>query len=492
MMTRLNEAGKSGDSSVFKCLSDLPDKTKIVLLSVLLSALVGWAFFPVVGNGFTNFDDPFYVTENVHVKQGLTWENIRWASGAVVDGNWHPLTMLSHMLDCQLFGLKPWGHHLTSVLLHATNTVLLFLLLKRMTAKTGRSFFVAALFGLHPLHVESVAWVAERKDVLSILFGLLALLAYVKFAEESKTPDGTGKSEKFYRLALVFFALGLMSKPMLVTLPCILLLLDYWPLDRFKEKTVRKLILEKWPFFALAAMACIITLAAQRKAGSVMSFVTLPFSLRLENALLSYVRYLGKFFYPANLCVYYPHPRWWPFWKIFFASAILAVISAGAIRLRRRRPWLLGGWLWFVGTLVPVIGLVQVGQQSMADRYTYFPLIGIFILAAWGACELTGSRPSAFVLSTTASAVIVSCVIMTRAQIYWWTNSEILFRHAIAITENNALAENNLGTALGTEGRFSEAAVQYQKALAVWPDNAQYQCNLGGALDRLEIGRAHV
>jgi len=486
-MTRLNEAGKSGDSSVFKRLSDLPDKTKTVLLSVLLSALVGWTFFPAVGNGFTNFDDSVYVTENVHVKQGLTWENIKWAASAVVASNWHPLTLLSHMLDCQLFGLKPWGHHLTSVLFHAANTVLLFLLLNRMTGKIGRSFFVAALFGLHPLHVESVAWVAERKDVLSTLFWLLTLLAYVKFAEESKTPDGAGRSKVFYHLGLGLFGLGLMSKSMLVTLPCALLLLDYWPLERFKETPAAKLALEKWPFFAFAAMACIITIDVQDKTGAVITFGNLPFPFRLENAVISYVRYLGNFFYPANLCAFYPHPKWWPLGKILFAFVLLAVVSAFSVRLRRRQPWLLMGWLWFVGTLVPVIGLVQVGQQSMADRYTYVPLIGIFIFVTWGACELTKHWPAFFVssaFSVIASAIIFSCVVLTRAQIHWWKDSETLFRHAIAITENNALAHNNLGVALEAEGRFSEAIEEYKKALDLSPDNAHARCNLGSALDR--------
>jgi protein O-mannosyl-transferase len=484
MTMRLNADGNPGADSAFQRLADLPEKTKAVLLSALLFVLVGATFFPVMGNGFVNFDDPLYVTENVHVKHGLTWENVKWAAGAVVDSNWHPLTLLSHMLDCQLFGLKPWGHHLTSVLLHATNTVLLFLLLKRMTAKPGRSFFVAALFGLHPLHVESVAWVAERKDVLSTLFGLLALLAYAKYAEGSRMPAGTGRPKAFFGLALVFFALGLMAKPMLVTLPCVLLLMDYWPLGRWNGETARKLIWEKWPFYALAAVECVVTLVVQGKSGTVIGWMALPFALRLENSLLAYVRYLGKFFYPADLCVYYPHPRSWPLGEILFAAVVLAVLSVLAIRLRRRQPWLLAGWLWFVGTLVPVIGLVQVGQQSMADRYTYFPLIGIFVLAAWGACELAGSRPAAFVLSTTASAIVVSCVVLTRAQIYWWSDSELLFRHAIAITENNALAHNNLGAAMETEGRFGEAVVEYRKALAVWPDNAPFHCNLGVALDR--------
>ena len=484
---QLNEDRISAAFSIFKRLSDLPDRTKTVLLSLFLSALVGWTFFPATGNGFTNFDDPLYVTENAHVKQGLTWENIKWAASAVVDVNWHPLTLLSHMLDCQFFGLKPWGHHLTSVLFHAANTVLLFLLLKRMTAKSGRSLFVAALFGLHPLHVESVAWVAERKDVLSTLFWLLTLLAYVRFVEETKTPDGAGKSKRFHRLALVFFALGLMSKPMLVTLPCVLLVLDYWPLERWKEKTARELILEKWPFFALTAMACIITLDVQDKTGAVIAFGNLPFPFRLENAVVSYVRYLGNFFCPANLCAYYPHPKWWPLGKILFAFGLLAVVSALSVRLRRRQPWLLMGWLWFIGTLVPVIGLVQVGQQSMADRYTYVPLIGIFIFVTWGACELTKHWPVVFVssaLSIIASAIVFSCVVLTRAQIHWWKDSETLFRHAIATTKNNALAHNNLGVALEAEGRFSEAANEYKKALDLWPDFAQYHFNLGGALNR--------
>jgi Flp pilus assembly protein TadD len=480
MMTRLNEDRKPGDFS-FERLSNLPDKTKTVLLSVLLFALVGWAFFPAIGNGFTGYDDPAYVTDNARVKQGLTWEHIKWAFSAVVAANWHPLTMLSHMLDCQIFGTKPWGHHLTNVLLHAMNTVLLFLVLKRMTDKTGRSFFVAALFGLHPLHVQSVAWVAERKDVLSTLFWMLTLLAYARFVEESKVQSP--KSKVFYAVALVCFALGLMSKPMVVTLPFVLLLLDYWPLGRLRKEQIGKLLREKLPFFALAAIVSAVTFAVQKNQGAVTGLTVLTFPLRLENAMVAYAGYLGKLFYPAGLSVFYPFPRHWPLEKIFAAAMVLIAISFFAAVLWRRQPWLLVGWLWFVGTLVPVIGLVQVGAQAMADRYTYVPSVGMLVLTVWGAYELTRRwRHHAAVLSLAGVVAIILCFVATRQQLGYWRDGETLFRHAIAVTGENAVACENLGVILEKDGHFDEAVEQFKKGLDLLPGDADLHCNLGIAL----------
>jgi Flp pilus assembly protein TadD len=395
------------------------------------------------------------------------------------------------MLDCQIFGLKPWGHHLTNVLLHATNTVLLFLVLKRMTGKTGRCFFVAALFGLHPLHVQSVAWVAERKDVLSSLFWLLTMLAYVRFVEESKVhapSPGSGatmiqKSRLFYSAALVCFALGLMAKPMLVTLPCVLLLLDYWPLGRLKKQQLGNVLLEKAPFFALAAIASAVTFAVQKHQDAVASFTTETFPLRLENAMVAYAGYLGKLFCPTGLCAYYPLPRHWPLEKIAWAAVILTAISFFAAVLWRRRPWLLVGWLWFVGTLVPVIGLVQVGAQAMADRYSYVPSVGMLVLTIWGADELTRRwRHHAVVLSLAGVVAIILCFVSTRQQLGYWRDGETLFRRAIAITGANVVACQNLGCALEKDGHFDEAIGQFKIALDLQPDNADLHSNLGTAL----------
>ena len=495
MIIRPKEDWKIGELFNFKRLSDLPDKTKAVLFSIVLFVLAVWTFLPAIGNDFTNYDDPFYVTGNFHVKQGITWENIKWAAGAVVGANWHPLTILSHMLDCQVFGVKPWGHHLTSVLLHATNTVLLFLVLKRMTGKAGRSFFVAALFGLHPLHVESVAWVAERKDVLSTLFWLLTMLAYTRFVEESKVqPQSPGsgatrnpKSKVFYAVALVCFALGLMAKPMLVTLPCVLLLLDYWPLERVNRQRMGKLLLEKAPFFALAAIASAVTVAVQKNMGAVAALTTVTYPMRLENATVAYAGYLGKLFYPAGLCVYYPLPYHWPLEKIVEAAVILIAISSFAAVLWRRQPWLLVGWLWFVGTLVPVIGLVQVGTQAMADRYTYIPSVGLFVLTMWSVYELTRRwQHHAAMLVTAGVAAIILCCISTRQQLEYWRNGETLFQRAIAVTGPNTVACRILGCTLQKDGHFDEAIVQFKRALELRPDDADLHCNLGSALADLK------
>jgi len=485
----------------------------MVALLVLVTITLYW---PATRHDFV-YDDNLYVTMNVHVQNGLTLENVKWAFLNPVAANWHPLTMLSHMLDCQLFGLKPWGHHLTSVLLHAVNTVLVFLLLRRLTGALWRSLLVAAVFGLHPLHVESVAMVAERKDVLSTCFGLLALIFYARYAQKQSRVESressagssglaldTRPSTLDYGLALFFFALGLMSKPMLVTWPFVMLLLDYWPLGRMLRDEGRgtsaavvpalgsrlstfdsALLFEKLPFFGLAAVTSIVTFVVQNHGGAMNMVQNLPLGARSGNALISYCRYLGKLFWPADLAVFYPHPGYWPLEQVLLAGGLILGISVLLIVKRRRYPFLLMGWLWFCGTLVPVIGLVQVGEQAMADRYAYIPSLGVLILAIWGAYELTRRwRYHVMALSVAGSAAIVLCLGLTRQQLGYWKDSEALYRHALEVTENNHLAHNNLGNAFLKKNQIDEGISQFQEAIRLKPDNANAHYNLGVALNK--------
>ncbi len=489
-----------------------------VWVAAALLALVTIAvFWPATRCGFVNYDDDVYVTANAHVQSGLTWGNVKWAFLNPVAANWHPLTILSHMLDCQLFGLNPRGHHLTNVLLHAVNTVLVFLLLQRLTSAFWRSLLVAALFGLHPLHVESVAWVAERKDVLSAFFGLLALLCYVKAVTSDRwqvagsekigpasfVSPVTCHVSRFYWSAVFFFALGLMSKAMLVTLPFVLLLLDYWPLHRvssfkFSDSSpsptpslhhsttpLLRLLLEKLPFFGLAAAASVVTYLAQKQAGALTTGESIPFGVRGGNALISYCRYLGKMFWPTNLAVFYPRPEHWHWEQVLLAGGLLASLTAWLFVKRARYPFLLTGWLWFGVTLMPVIGLVQAGEQAMADRYTYIPAIGVLIMVIWGAYELTRSwRGQAIVLTLAGGMALIFCAGLTWRQLGYWRNSETLYRHAIAVTKNNYIACNNLGIVLMEQGQIDEAIRQYREAIRVNPDFAYAHNNLGRALDK--------
>ena len=465
------------------------------LLALLLALATVALYWPAMHHDFINYDDNFYVTSNAHVQNGLTLENIKWAFFNPVAANWHPLTVLSHMLDCQMFGLKPWGHHLTSVLLHALNTVLVFLLLGSMTGAIWRSLLVAAVFGLHPLHVESVAWVAERKDVLSTCFGLLALIFYARFARTRSTTErretkargvpalDPRPSALDYWLALFFFTLGLMSKPMLVTWPFVMLLLDYWPLGRFQPSRVRRLVAEKIPFFALAAVASVVTFLVQRHADVMKTVQSLPLGARSGNALISYSRYLGKMLWPTDLAVFYPCSGYWPLEQVLLAGGLLLGISMFLFVKRRRYPFLLMGWLWFGGTLVPVIGLVQVGDQAMADRYTYIPSLGVLILVIWGAYELTRRWRYHVILSSLAGLVaIIPCIALTRQQLGHWKDSEALFRHALEVTENNFLAHFTLGIALARKSQIDEAITQFQEAIRLKPDYAKAYYNLGTAL----------
>jgi protein O-mannosyl-transferase len=429
---------------------------------------------------FVNYDDPAYITSNAELQHGLTARSVRWAFQTGAASNWHPLTWLSHLTDVQLYGMDPAGHHLTSVLLHAINGVLLFLILRRMTGAYGRSLVVAALFALHPLRVESVAWVSERKDVLSTFFWMLTVWAYVYYAEEFK--GKRSRFKVFYALALVFFVLGLMSKPMLVTLPVILLLLDFWPLQR-SHQGAAGLITEKIPFFVLAAVSSVVTFLVQRSGGAVSSLTGVPMGARVGNAFVSYVRYLAKIFWPARLSPLYPHPGYWAWWKIAGAVLLLAAITAWVIRRARPQPYLAVGWFWFVVMLAPTIGLLQVGIQSMADRYSYVAGVGVLVMVVWGADDWLGTRPS--LLGTVAALAVAACAILTPMQVAYWRTSETLFQHAVAVTDNNYLAYNNLGFDLSNRGETERAMAYFQKSLEINSNYDEAHNNLGYALAAL-------
>jgi Flp pilus assembly protein TadD len=499
-----------------------PDKTATRMkipaapffICLLLAAATLAVYWPVVHCDFLNYDDPDYFTSNPHVLTGLTPGNVVWAFMTGHASNWHPLTWLSLMLDAQLFGKGPVGPHLTNLLLHATNTVLLFLLLRRLTAATWRSALVAALFALHPLHVESVAWVTERKDVLSAFFGLLSLGAYVRYAQQQSRVEGressTGSGDLVldtrcstfdYSLAVIFFALGLMSKPLLVTLPLVMLLLDWWPLRRsaecgvwnaesatfnFQPSTFNRLIIEKWPFIALSVISCVVTFMVQKTGGAVVALTKFSLSERIENAFVSYARYLGKMFWPVTLATPYPHPGHWPLGPVLLAVALFAVLCVAVVRWGQKYPFTLAGWFWFVGMLVPVIGLVQVGNQSMADRYTYLPLIGVFVVLVWGMGEACAHwhvpKPPVIFL---AAIVLAACAWRTRDQLGYWQNSGALFSHALAVTENNYVAENDLGTWLSSRGQIAGAMDCYRESLKIKPGNVDALYDLGNAFARL-------
>jgi len=434
----------------------------------LLAVLTLGAYAPALRGGFTNYDDDTYVSENRHVQRGIDADTIRWAFTTTRAANWHPLTWLSHAGDWILYGARPSGHHATSLFLHVANVVLLFLLLGSVTRSWAPSAFAAALFAVHPLHVESVAWIAERKDVLSTSFWLLAMFAYARYV---RAPSAA-------RMAVVtaLMALGLLAKPMLVTLPFTLRLLDVWPLRRY-DLGWRRLIAEKAPLFALAAASSVVTYLAQRAGGAVASVDRFPPIVRIANAIWSYAAYLGKTVWPAGLAVIYPHPgASLPSWKVALASVVLAGITAAAVTWRRSHPYVLTGWLWYVVTLVPVIGFVQVGRQGMADRYTYVPLIGIFIIVAWGAFGL-GRRAVA-----PAVALVIVLAVITRAQAHVWHDSVTLFTHALEVTEANTTAEVDLGAALESLGRIDAARTHYDAALRLEPDNRAAHNRLAGLL----------
>ena len=463
----------------------------ILCISFVLIVATVVVFWKVRSHEFISFDDNEYVTNNPHVKSGLTLSGAIWAFVAMHSNNWHPLTWLSHMLDCELYGLNPGGHHLTNLLFHIANTLLLFLVLKRMTGALWRSSFVAVLFALHPLHVESVAWIAERKDVLSTFFWMLTMWAYVRYAKRARIDR--------YLLVILFFVLGLLSKPMLVTLPFVLLLLDYWPLGRLRlgksrahdigsvnscdsKASALSPIYEKVPFFALAAIAAILTVFAQQKGGTVKTLEFFPLEIRIANALMSYVRYIGKMIWPPPMAILYPYPDHFHIWGIAGASLFLVGVTLLAIRVMRRYPYLVVGWLWYLGTLVPVIGLVQVGMQAMADRYTYVPLVGLFIMVAWGAPDiLKGWGYRKIILAVGSGLLLLFFAILTWTQVQLWQNSITLFEHSVRVTPKNFLIHNKLGNILFEKGEMGKAMIHYQEALRINPSFVEAYNNIGNA-----------
>jgi len=457
---------------------------------VVLVAITWLVFGQTLRHDFVNFDDHVYVYENPSITRGLTVDGVIGAFVHSHARNWHPLTTISHMLDCQVYGLKPGGHHFTSVLLHTIAVVLLFFVLRQMTHAFWRSAFVAALFAIHPLHVESVAWVAERKDVLSAVFFMLTLSVYVCYVR--------APSVRRYLTVILLFALGLMSKPMLVTLPFVLLLLDYWPLGRFdkpasakarsrpvswldRQSIIQHLVLEKIPLFVLSALSCGATLLAQGRDGAIDQ---LPGLWRLHNAVVSYVTYIWEMFWPARLAVFYPHPnnQLTP-WQIILAIAFLVAVSLAVISLRKKNPYILTGWFWYLGMLVPVIGLVQVGEQAHADRYTYLPQIGLYVLIAWAVIDLTAfwrTRRTFFAIAAPAAIVALSwCAFV---QTSYWKNSEMLWSRALGVTSNNDVAHNNLGFLFLRRNELDRAISHFETALNIRSSNAETHYNLGAAL----------
>ncbi len=469
------------------------NKLKALLIYVVLALATFIAYEQVRNHDFISYDDDKYVCENRHVMDGLTSDSIRWAFTTDHAGYWHPLTWLSHMLDCQLFGTNPGWHHVTNVLFHIANTLLLFAVLKRMTGAFWCSVFVASAFALHPLHVESVAWIAERKDVLSGFFWMLTIWAYVRYAER----PGINR----YVLVLLSFALGLMAKPMLVTLPFVLLLLDYWPLGRVQwasEGTEKNLIatksaglnrnvlsairltVEKIPLFVLSAASSIVTCIGARSSGAMTALEWFPLKFRIANASLSYRDYIVKMFYPSRLAVLYPYQE---VFHIGGAVLLLVGISVLVIRQAQRRPWLTVGWLWYLGTLVPVIGLVRVGSQAMADRYTYLPSIGIFIMVSWGATELLAKwRYQKIGLGILAGLLLTALLICTYVQVRYWRNDFTLYEHTLSVTRKNYVIHFNYGVALLEKGRLDEAVIQFRRALQIKPNNPKVHYSIGYTL----------
>ena len=461
---------------------------KSTLICILIATLIFILYRQVIDYDFINLDDTTYVTENPLVRQGLTAEGISEAFSSVYASNWHPLTWLSHMLDLELFGMNPGMHHLVNVTFHILNSLLLFLVLMQMTGAIGRSAVVAVLFAVHPLHVESVVWIAERKDVLSSFFWMLTMSGYVRFVNS--------KSIKAYCLTIVFYMLGLASKPMLVTLPFVLILLDFWPLQRWTVREKRTpcnfsfnnkykngligSIVEKLPLFALAIASCGITLYAQKEA--IKSFELFPLTIRISNAIVSYVTYLEKTIWPFHLSIFYPFHPLHPLSVALSATALILVTLIGCT-FRKKFPYLAVGWLWYLGTLIPVIGIVQVGGQSMADRYTYIPLIGIFIIFVWGLADLLErwnfGKKTLLILS---AVVLLLLSARTYHQIGLWKNSETLFTHALKITPNNYIALYDLGFSLEKKGDSKGAISYYEEALRINPRLYGAHNNLGALL----------
>jgi protein O-mannosyl-transferase len=459
-------------------------KWTLVVGCLLVFATIA-LYHPVVHYPFANADDDSYIGDNVHVKYGLDWDTIKWSFTTFRDANWHPLTWLSHALDCHLYFLDPGKHHQTNVLLHACNVLLLFWVLLRATGYTGRSAMVAALFALHPINVESVVWIAERKNLLSMLFFLLALGAYRWYALKPRVDR--------YAVVAFLYALGLMAKPQVITFPFVLLLWDYWPLQRMfagsheiadtptviPPRSFSWLVVEKLPLFVLSAASAVITMKAQRLGGAMSGPQnTYPFLLRIENAIVSYVQYIDKTVWPARLAFMYLH-RSLPAWQVVAALFLLIVVSGIAIANRRRR-YLAVGWLWFLGTLVPMIGLVQVGAQAMADRYAYLPLVGLFIMICWGVSGWAEQRHlSVALLAASSLAALAALTVVAHRQIGYWSDNVTLWAHTVQVTNGNWIAENNLGAALMDKGQMEEAIVHFRSAEAIYPNDPRSYLFLG-------------
>ena len=492
----------------------------------LLALLTLGIYWPLSRSELLSYDDVEYVTWNLDIQGGLTLPALRWAFSTGYAGNWHPLTWVSYMLDYQFFGGSPGQMHLTNLILHIANIVLVLLLFRQMTGTFWRSAFVAALFALHPLHVESVAWVCERKDVLSTFFGLLSLGAYVRYVQSKvQSPKSKVQGPKsevggpwsffhlpssiFYLLSLALFACSLMSKPMLVTLPCVLLLLDYWPLRRIQFPSQRSpsnpqsairnsqssppslhhsptpplhLLFEKLPFFVLTVADSIVTFLAQKVGGAVASTDLLPIPARVANALMAYLHYLRTAFWPAGLSISYPATSHWPFWQPLCAAGLLLVLT-GLVLRQRQRPYLFTGWFWFLGTLVPVIGLTQIGAQTVADRFMYFPLVGLAICVAWGSLDLFGARPAGRVSLVVAGTLsLVLCAIVTHRQVCFWKDGLTLFSRALAVTKDNFVAHDHVGMALNKLERHDEAIQHYREAVQICPVDAEGYVGLAFSL----------
>ena len=456
-------------------------------LSAILLILVLAVYFPVGHFGFIDYDDPIYIYENPHVSTGLNMANLRWAFCQVNDGNWIPLTWLSLMAGCQFFGAAAGPQHLMNLALHAACMLLLFLLLKRTTGASWLAAAAAFLFALHPLHVESVAWITERKDVLSTLFWMLALLSWASYASRPRLSR--------YLLTLLFFVLGFMSKPMVVTLPAVLLLMDIWPLRRFEFQgirellrldTARRLLWDKIPFVVLAIAMSAITVFVQRSGGAVRSLDVFPLSMRLSNALVTLLVYVYKMFWPSGLAVFYPLHDAPPLIPVIVSGLFVAGVTWLALATLRSRPYLFAGWFWYLITVLPVIGIVQVGEQARADRYTYIPAIGLSVMLLWGVAGIANRMPPARPLWLGLGAAAgLACLIVTWKQVSYWRNSELLFRHALAVTTNNAIAHGCLADAYRVAGRNDEAVAEYRKALAINPHFVMALINYGGLLAKM-------
>jgi tetratricopeptide (TPR) repeat protein len=463
-------------------------RTQLLLRIAICAALIAitWAVFgQTLGHGFVNFDDPIYVSENDHVRAGLNWRGVVWAFTHIHSHNWHPLTTMSHMLDCQLFGLKPGAHHFVNVLLHSVTAVLLFLLLEQLTRSPSRtrtiwrSAFVAAVFAIHPLRVESVAWISERKDVLSGLFFVLTLLAYFYYTRK----PNPGR----YVAMSILFACGLMSKPMLVTLPIILLLLDYWPLERFSGASAAKLLVEKMPLAVMSVASAAVTLVVQSEGVGLVPLGMLPLSWRITNALAAYLIYIWQMIWPADLALVYNHPGKLPVWEIASSAALLIAVTLGAFWLRKRSPYLIIGWLWYLIMLLPVIGLVQVGGQAHADRYTYLSQIGLYIAGTWGIADLSKSwryhRP---VLGAAGAIIIGALAFRSADQVRYWHDSERLWRHTLAVTNENDVAHLALGQLLVDQKRLDDAITELQTVVDRHPNDIDARLKLANALSEKE------